>query len=406
MFLPRDILQATIRAYARQTGLRATAIMPDGKPVYPSNPTRHDAFARMPAAAKIRAEALQQALHWGEPYIFFPLFGVASWVVPLADGHALRGGLIGGEVKIEGDSEAQSLAGASELGFSKKAAMLWLRRLPGWPKPRIRETAVRLRDIFYAISGWQPLLLDENRLKARRTEQMAVALNESADVALQAYPIEKERQLLSLIRAGDRNGARRLLNEMLGSMYMSSPKLPVLRARAIEMMGYLGRAAVEDSPMMETLLNRNLRWSEKLIRARDFETLSYVLVQALDDFMDGIYLHGFAGGNQSVTKLMDYIQRHYSGPVVMAEASRYSGLSASRASHLLRQHTGRTLMQHVMRLRVQKAQQLLTRSNSEIADIAARLGFCDQSYFTKHFRRITGVTPARYRRGQTGMASG
>lgn len=401
MFLSRDIVQAATKAYTRQTGLRATAITPDGKPMSPATHARHDAFARLPAAIKIRAAALQEALHWGDPYIFFPVEGVASWVVPLADGRSLHGGLIGGEVKITDEPEAQPLASENALGFSNQTARSWLERLPSWPKTRIREAAKKLWDIFYIISGWQPLLLQENRLKARRSEQMSSALSGSSSAASQAYPLEKERRLLTLIRAGDRNGARSLLNDMLGSMYMSSPKLPVLRARAIEMMGYLGRAAVEDSPMMETLLNRNLRWSEKLIRARDFETLSYVLVQALDDFMDGIYLHGFTGGNQAVSRLVEYIQKHYSGPVVVAEAARHSGLSASRASHLLRQHTGRTLMQHVMRLRVQKAQQLLTRSNSEIADIAAMLGFCDQSYFTKHFRRITGVTPARYRRGQT-----
>ena len=45
------------------------------------------------------------------------------------------------------------------------------------------------------------------------------------------YAFDKERALLANIRAGDRNGARQILNGMLATIYMSSPQTGVLRAR-------------------------------------------------------------------------------------------------------------------------------------------------------------------------------
>jgi AraC-like DNA-binding protein len=407
IFLSPETLRAAARTYRRQVGLEPVGIGPDGAPLFPTG--RRDLFSRLPATAKARAVALQEALRWGEPYVFFPAPGVASWVTALVDGQATCGGLVGGEVLIAGESAAGAIPGLMEMGLAEAAARAWVRRLPAWDKPRIRQAAQTLHETFYTASGWKPALLEENRLKARQQEQIAAAMEEHRKGAPPAYPLEKERQLLALIRAGDRNGARRVLNEMLGVMFLFSPKLAILRARAIEMMGYLARAAIEDSPLLESLLDRNLRWTEKLIKARDFETLAHVLMQALDDFMEGIYLHGAGGGNRAVNRMLDYLQSHYTGPVVLADAARHAGLSPSRASHLLKQHTGRSLLQHVMRLRVQKAQQLLERSSADIADIAAQLGFCDQSYFTKHFRRLTGVTPARYRRGlaaRPGAAAG
>jgi len=165
-------------------------------------------------------------------------------------------------------------------------------------------------------------------------------------------------------------------------------------------MGYLTRAAIEDSPLLEPLIERNHQWMQQLIGARDFETLSHVLMQALDDFMDGIYMHGFNCYHPTVNRILDYIARHCTEPLTLRQTADAVGLSPFRISHLLKQHTGKTMLQHVMRLRIQKAQDLLKRTPTACSEIAYTLGFCDQSYFVKHFKRLTGTTPARYRRAR------
>ena len=52
-----------------------------------------------------------------------------------------------------------------------------------------------------------------------------------------------------------------------------------------------------------------------------------------------------------------------------------------------------------IQLRVMEAKRLL-RQGHEIGDVAVRLGFADQSHFTRHFKRLTAVTPALYRSAQ------
>ena len=84
--------------------------------------------------------------------------------------------------------------------------------------------------------------------------------------------------MLSNIRAGDRNQARRILNDMLANIYLSCPELVVLRARSIELMSCLSRAAIEDNPLLEPLIERNHRWTEALLEATSFEDLSMSLM--------------------------------------------------------------------------------------------------------------------------------
>lgn len=400
--LSKRMIAEVSRSYHRAFGLRALPITISGErcpdQAYRSSAAHRSLVERLPTAVQTRAYSLQEALHWGKPYLFYPVAGLTSWMVALVDQHTVRGGLLGGEVRSQDQGLEESVRGLVDQGIALPDARQYVARLPTWRAERIREAAVALEKTFYQVSGWKPLLLGENRLKAAQQRQIAEAIEDQKKNGQTAYPIDKERMLLSLIRAGDQNGARRVLNEMLGAMYLFSPKLAVLRARSIEMMGYLTRAAVEDSPLMEPLIERNHQWMQQLISAPDFEMLSHVLMQALDDFMQGIYAHGFNVYNPKVSRILDFVAQHYTKPVTLEQIAAAADLSVFRVSHLVKQNTGKTVLQHVMQLRIQKARQMLERSSLSCSEIAYELGFCDQSYFIKHFKRLTGTTPRRYRR--------
>ncbi len=333
--------------------------------------------------------------------MFYRTGGIISWMVALVNRRELAGGILGGEVLAYAGGEDEVLRDLLGQGVDPAAARRYVARLSQWPAARIREAAWALAAAFYQISGWKPELLDENRLKATQQRQIAEAMDDQRKRGMGDpvnYPVEKERLLLSLIKAGDRNGARRVLNETLGVMFLSSPKLVVLRARAIEMMGYLTRAAVEDNALMEPLLEQNHQWMRKLIAARDFETLAHVLMQALDAFMEGIYSRSRGAGHPGLNRVLDFINQNYHQELSLAEAARAAGLSVFRVSHLLKQRTGRTFLQHLTQRRVRQAMHLLEQTDQDCPTIAYATGFCDQSYFIKQFKRVAGVTPARYRR--------
>ena len=59
--------------------------------------------------------------------------------------------------------------------------------------------------------------------------------------------------------------------------------------------------------------------------------------------------------------------------------------------------TGVTPHQYVVRMRIKRAQALLAESDLPLVEVAARVGFADQSQFTNKFRRLTSMTPKMYR---------
>ena len=358
-----------------------------------------DALGVLRNSRRQRNYALQQSISTGLPYVFMAAPSVATWVIALEDKRRIHGALIGGEVHISPHEADAPFDYLIAHGMEANATRAFLDRLPTWQRERADEAAAFLKTTFYTVSGWTPELMEENRMKARQQEQLHRAIEDHRNSGKQAlYAFEKERMLLACIRAGDRQGARRILNEMLATIYLSAPSLVVLRARAVELVSYLTRAAIEDNPLLEPLITRTQGWTEQLITAVDFDALSLVLMDALEDFIDGVYIHGINRSNTSVSKALDFIGRHFTTKISLARVANEVGLSRYRLSHLVKQHTGRTVLQIIQESRVRHAQHLLERTDMRCSEIAYEVGFGDQSYFTKHFKRLTGTTPERYRR--------
>ncbi|HKL22024.1 MAG TPA: AraC family transcriptional regulator, partial [Tichowtungia sp.] len=241
-------------------------------------------------------------------------------------------------------------------------------------------------------------LLSGNRKKALRQRQIAEEIHRRKQGLGDRSLMDDERTLLSLMKAGDRKGARRELNKTLGALFSHTADIRLLKAHVVEMMGYLVRKAIEDSPNMSSLIGKNHDWMAAVIDAEDFEALSNVVADSLDDFMRNIYLHGQNRTNETVTRILEYLSETFHEPVTLNQVADAAGLSTFRVSHLVKEQTGKTVLQHVHQLRVQEAQRLLEQSDLNCTDIAYECGFGDQSYFIKQFRKWRGITPARYRR--------
>ncbi len=397
--LSQRIISALSSTYYKEYGLRLDLLLPDG--TMPRCKKKKEVCC-LPVLAKARADALQQSVRWGEPYISFIAPGIMTWIIPLVDGDQLLGGISGGEVAVDDGNDDSTtatnyLAGA---GCPRPVAAKFVAGLPTWPQTRTRKAAQFLFDSIYQMSSLKPTLLTHNRENALQQRQIAEAIQERKLTKDRKYPIREEQMLLSLMRVGDRNGARSILNDMLAAMFLYSPKLVLIRARAIEMMGFLVRAAIEDNPIQEPLLERHQEWIGHIIDSQSFEQLCEVLRHALDDFMDAIYTQGYNRSSGNVRKIMLIISQHYKSQLTLDDIADKMELSRFHVARLIKRNTGKTMTQHIRTLRVNHARQLLETTNRTYADIAFDLGFADQSYFIKQFREMTGTTPARYRRAR------
>jgi AraC-like DNA-binding protein len=93
----------------------------------------------------------------------------------------------------------------------------------------------------------------------------------------------------------------------------------------------------------------------------------------------------------------EYMQAHLTEDISLAELANLAKLSQSQFARAFRDSTGVPPYRYILRSRIQRAEQMLAKTHAPIAEIAAQVGFADQSHFTKAFRRFVGATPKRWR---------
>jgi transcriptional regulator GlxA family with amidase domain len=81
-----------------------------------------------------------------------------------------------------------------------------------------------------------------------------------------------------------------------------------------------------------------------------------------------------------------------------------SGLTARTFKRRFRAATGYSPVEYVQILRVEEAKQLLESTDQPTDEVALAVGYQDQAFFRRLFKRRTGITPARYRQRFRGIA--
>ena len=81
----------------------------------------------------------------------------------------------------------------------------------------------------------------------------------------------------------------------------------------------------------------------------------------------------------------------------MAKLAERVNLSRVYFSQLFKKETGMNLTDYLISYRVEKAAELLKRSNKMVYEVAAEVGIPDQHYFNRLFKNLKGMTPAKFR---------
>jgi AraC-like DNA-binding protein len=92
---------------------------------------------------------------------------------------------------------------------------------------------------------------------------------------------------------------------------------------------------------------------------------------------------------------IEYLQAHLTEDISIEYLASLSCMSLSTFERKFKQHFSMTPKQYILRLKVHEACRLLPGANS-IARVAVETGFGGQSYFTKIFRSVVGITPKQY----------
>lgn len=92
-----------------------------------------------------------------------------------------------------------------------------------------------------------------------------------------------------------------------------------------------------------------------------------------------------------------YLHQHYTRAISRWELAQAVGVSEDYLSRVFNREIGLSPWEYLNRYRIYQAKALLRQTNDRISSVAQQVGFQDQRYFSRVFRKITGVGPKEFR---------
>ena len=99
----------------------------------------------------------------------------------------------------------------------------------------------------------------------------------------------------------------------------------------------------------------------------------------------------------TVNEIKSYIDRNYSNFDVVEQAVHLQKISLNYARKIFKDKEGQTIFDYLIKKRMNEARHLLTTTNMPVNEIAERVGYFSNSYFSTAFKKYTGMNPSKYR---------
>lgn len=107
-----------------------------------------------------------------------------------------------------------------------------------------------------------------------------------------------------------------------------------------------------------------------------------------------------AGGTKDarIIEIQAYVRAHYSEPLNLSDIAKHLGYNYNYISSYFSSNSNEGFSEYLNRVRIAEACRMLKEKKGTIAEIGRAVGYSDQSYFSRVFKRLTGETPSGYRR--------
>ncbi len=248
------------------------------------------------------------------------------------------------------------------------------------------------------MAGLDARVIRWRRQRSRQQSEIGEFIRNARSSGPWQYPLESERALLQKVKIGDQTGAKEILNSILGTiLFKDIGDLGILKARLLELLSVLSRSAVEGGVPVETMLEKNLAFINKVMGIDNQEDLCAWISAALNDFLELVYASQDRRKIGQIRPAIHYIEAHAEQPMTLADIARASHLSVSRLAHVFKEQMGITIFDYVTSVRIARAKHLLLATDRSCTEIGFEVGYNNQSYFSRTFKSAVGLTPRQFR---------
>ena len=319
-------------------------------------------------------------------YIYTCNAGFSFWTSPVYAAGLYAGALMSGQVLAIPRKEAVEQFSSFCKGITKKEIADLIKDIPEKKHEEIQALAKLLLICAKKLSSFQNPAIQGNG-------EVITFKHANTKASTEGSPLhDKERLLLAALRRGDKNETSKILNDLF----------VILQSNGLSDMDFLKLYAIELTVLVyrEAGSHEAEKYNNCLKRLSESETVKELcnnIQYMINSLGLGVFSYSGIRHASALRRAERFIWENYTHKISLEEIAAASGLSAPYFSTIFREEMGKTLFSYLNQLRIEKASSLLRDSSLSIREIAITCGFEDQSWFSKIFRKYTGLSPGKYR---------
>lgn len=142
---------------------------------------------------------------------------------------------------------------------------------------------------------------------------------------------------------------------------------------------------------MEMESNLNRPFSENLCASYVWEILSLA-------GRKNVYSENeiFLKNKSRISLVCNYMYDNHAQNISIKDCADRCNLSPDRFAHVFKETMGKTPLEYINEIRISKAKEYLSTLNYPISEISEMVGFPNQNYFSRIFKKYTGISPSKY----------
>lgn len=198
-----------------------------------------------------------------------------------------------------------------------------------------------------------------------------------------------ELRILSVMENKDKEALERIIKDYCASLKSADTlKLQELQSSTADMNLLLRRIASRKN--METHIELLSLW------INDIDVWEKEVLKRLTALMESFPIQ-----EEPAEKIYAYIKEHYTENITLSTIAADLYQTPQYAARIFKNKYHMTIVTAITKVRMERACELLKTEKGSVAQVAEMLGYEDENYFGRVFKKYTGQTPVQYRRGQS-----
>lgn len=188
------------------------------------------------------------------------------------------------------------------------------------------------------------------------------------------------------------------MNFFAGRVMMGNDNDRILMAKIVKMAGEAFKTALDDPLAQELVRNEEASFGAEQVIGLSLETMLLDMIRRGDNTAAAkpTSLIRERSQNEFLNRVQTYLESNIQRRLTLSDICRDNLVGRSYLQKVFREKTGGGAMEYFGNLKIQKAKEMIREGSHNFTEIAALLGYNSIHYFSRHFKKVTGMTPSEY----------